>query len=68
MSQTPQDFFRGNAKKGRPISTPGLAEGIDKTHRAITKLTVRGDGRYIDAKIDWANGEPQITIRWIGPT
>jgi hypothetical protein len=68
MSDTTPDFFRGKVSKGKPISSNGLADGINATHNAITKMTVRGDGRFIDAKIDWANGEPRITIRWIGPT
>jgi hypothetical protein len=62
MSRIPQPFMdeRGRGK-GAPVNGRGTIDGLMRLQKAFRKLEVVGVGR-IDAKIDWVNDYPRITI------
>lgn len=63
MAQTQSAFFKKTLKKGTPTCAAGVADGIERLAKAIEKLEVVGDD-HIDAKLDWANGYPRITLKY----
>ncbi len=63
MSDIKGSFFKRKISKGDPISAPGIADAIQNMAKALENLQVVGDA-HIDAKIDWANGYPRITLKY----
>jgi hypothetical protein len=55
-------FFPKTPKGGMPVSSSGVADGIRNIERALANMEVVGDGK-IDARLQWVNGIPRITIR-----
>ena len=49
-------FFRNRPEPGRPISLPGVADGLAAIARALENLTVH------NGHVDWTNGVPVIVF------
>ena len=67
MAEKSRAIFKRQPNKGDPVAASGIAEGLQRLSRAIENLEIKGDD-YIDAKIEWANGYPRITLKFKGTT